>query len=111
MKTLLLKALGVKGIWIYLVQIIIEMMSAQSEIKEAPIVLHDEDGNKVEPTAGGAKLNRVLDRLFKLMPYFPGWATYWPAIRTAATAAIKANKALYVVLLDAFNAAKNKAGS
>lgn len=109
MKTLLLKALGVRGIWIYLVQIIIEMLRAQDEITEAPIVLHDADGNKVEPTVGGAKLNRVLDRLLKLLPYFPGWATYWPAIRTAAIAAIKANKELYVVLLDAFNAAKNKA--
>ena len=111
MKNLLLKALGVKGIWIYLVQIIIEMVGAQNEIKEAPIQLHDAEGNALEPTVGNTKLKRVLDRLFKLLPYFPGWDTYWPAIRTAATEAIAANKKLYTVLLDALNAAKNKAGS
>ena len=100
------KLLGLKGAWTLIATVIIEMFRAQQEITEAPLVLYNAEGEKIDPTVGNTKLKRVLASLFKLLPYFPGWDTYWPAIRTAATEAIAANKEFYTVLTDAFNAAK-----
>lgn len=96
MKNLLLKALGVKGIWIYLVQVILEMLSAQDEL--TPVM----NGQ----STGSIKLQRVLERLKKALSNVFGIETFWPAIKAAATRAIAANKEFYTVLVDAFNAAK-----
>lgn len=105
MKTLLLKALGVKGIWVWIVQIVIEMLSAQDEIVSEPGAV--ELGQVIPKESKGAlRLQRVLDRLRKALSKVLKLDVYWPAIKDAAEKAISANKALYNALRDAFDAAK-----
>ena len=103
MKDILFMALGIKGAWVYLAQIIIEMISAQSEVTEAPI---DKDG--MPAAIGGIKLQRVLDRLRDALAKVTGLGTYWPAIKAAATNAIAANKQFYTVVKDALSVARAK---
>lgn len=96
MKAMLLKLLGARGVWVYLIQVILEMIGAQDDLTPVP-------GGA---SAGSLKLQRVLDRLKKALSSVFGLDVYWTAIRIAATEAIAANKRFYTVLTDAFNAIK-----
>lgn len=109
MKTLILKALGVRGLWIYLVQLVIEMFLAQRDIKaDANGDVYLENGERAT-TVGEVKQQRVLmalKRVFLSSEIGGKLGLFWPAIKAAAIEAIRAVKALYKVLNDAFEAVK-----